>query len=554
MYGNTNASLNGAASVALGGEPDILGSGFCIGPSSNSGTACLLGTFTANLAGGYAYFTDLFVKFAGPNFSLMTRVILNNGLSFSVATEHFHVLPHPPRIAGITFSDAFTHLILSFDSPTNFADMKGSGSCEQLFTSTVVKALGPPSTPRCDWRNAKTVWILFGNPSTINPNDCLSFQDSIKIYATMSWVQTIQTNGIAANQQVQDLENLNVKVQFTSPGIRTPTCYPASIPTKLEAIHVLSSEMGVTVSAVKYFRINQVEYFFVANFCSGDRCRLDQNIQYTIAKVEINSTVFMRQISADGSQMLIKIQDIPTQGPLAVLLPCIVDTNVDGGLNTRQFLLVVNSKRKSERQVFALGAVDVWVWRDRGPESGFELRQEITFEHRPLHASVIDDNDGVLLAVVTEQGVIILRWVEGSFRASDGVVPSLYNWRPGEAFGWVPGQFLEKIQILPVINPSYCLLHRIPSHPHRIYLAVADSEMGGGVKIYQWDPNGCLAGCFQSQALVKLSAVAPRSVGIFSAGGEDFIVVANYAEGSPSLDQVSKVWFSAFLFCGREKN
>ena len=373
----------------------------------------------------------------------------------------------------------------------------------------------------------------------------------------MSWVQTIQTNGIAANQQVQGIEKLNVGVQLTSPSIRTPTCYPASAPTKLESIHVLTSKMGVTVAAVKYFRINKVEYFFVANFCSGDRCRLDQNLEYTTAKLEINSTVFMRKYSADGSQSLDKIQDIPTQGPIAALLPRIVDTSVDGGLNTRQFLLVVNSKQKSARQVFALGAVDVWVWRDKGPESGFELRQEIAFEHRPVHASVIDHDDGVLLAVVTEESVTILRWVEGSFRAADGAAPNLYNWFPGETFGWVPGQFLEKIQTLPAINPSYCLLHRIPSHPEGLYLAVADSKMGGGVNMYQWDENGCLAGCFQSHALAKLPAVAPRSVGTFSAGGKEFVVVANYAEGSLSLDQVGEILgcncpthFFVFIFVG----
>ena len=531
-YGNTNASLNGSALISLAAAPATLGSDYCVDSSSMGRTACLDGTFESYLQNGFANFTNIFVKFSAPNFTLRFDVTLPESLILKAFTQRFHVLPHPPRISGLTFSSAFTHLILTFDSPTNLAEMKGSGNCAQLFGSLLVQAFS--QTARCDWRDTTTVWILLGNNASVYPSDCLLFKDGVVIHSAVNWIRIPLTNGLMTNQLINTVEVINVDFQLISPNIPPPWCFPLSLPVKLELTSTFNSEMDETVSAVKHFSDNENDYFVIAKYCSGPRCRLDQSFAHTSANMEINTSVYL--ISNTNAQSLLKIQDIPTQGPVTLLLPKIYDTSINGGLDFRQFLVVVNSQQKAKRIEFALGAVDIYVWRDTGPVAGFEFRQEITFVNRPVHASTIDDDDGTLLAVATESDVVILRWIEGSFRASSSL-PLPLGWFPGETFGWVHGQFLENIQSLPGEIPSFCHLHRVQNRPQDLFLAIADSSFGGRVKIFQWNRDGCILGCFMSEPLASLQAVAPRSISTFSSGGRDFLVIANFAEGSAALDQ-----------------
>jgi hypothetical protein len=532
-FGNTNASINGSAHVSLAESPDTQGSDYCVDSSSYDGTACLLGKFSANLENGFANFTNIFIKFSAPNFTLKFHVVFSDDSELSVLSQRFHVLPPPPRIIGMTFSVTFTHLILTFDSSTNMAGMQGSGNCAQLFASTAVQAFA--QTARCDWRDPTTVWILLGNNAAIYPSDCLVLNSNVAITSAVTWIQVPLTNGVQVNQLATGAEAVNVDFQLISPKMLTPLCFPVNMPAQIELSSIFNSEMDLTISAVKHFSTGGNHYFFVAKFCSGLRCKIDVSLSYTTAKMEINSSVYLWSTSRVNP--LIRVQDIPSQGPVAVLLPTIYDTSIHGGISRRQFLFLVNSQQKTGRVEFALGAVDIYVWRDRGPMSGFEFRQEITFENRPVHASTIADENGTILVVATEVNVVVLRWVEGSFRASS-TMPLPLGWFPGEKFGWVPGQFLENIQTLPGNNPYFSLLHRVPDRPQDLYLAVAESTLGGTVNVFQWDSQGCIVGCFLSEPFASLPAVAPRSIASFSAGGYNFIVIANHAEGSTVLDQV----------------
>ena len=533
--------MNGSAMIGLADAPDVHNSGYCVDSSSNGGTACLLGTFSADLQFGFAYFTDLFVKFPGPNFTFRFHAVLSDDTILAVSTDKFNVLPHPPRISGIYFSVSFTHLVMIFDAPTNFANMKGSGNCAQLFGSSAVQAFAAAS--RCDWRDASTVWILLGNEATVNPGTCLTFKSGVVLYSTYSWIKVIQTDGVIANLPVNNVEAVNVDFQLTSPNMLSPLCYPVTLPVQLNLYGVLDSEIDFTISAVKHFAIESNQYFVMARYCSGNRCKIDESVAHTTAKLEINSSVYLW--SHSQTNPFVKIQDIPTQGAVTLLLPQIEDTSVAGGLAVRQFLIIVNSQQKASRAAFALGAVDIYVWRDAGPSSGFEFRQEITYADRPVGADTISDPDGQLLVVVTTTRANVLRWVDGSFRASHTASPPL-GWFAGQAFGWIPGQFLESIQDLPAQSPTFGLLHRQQDLTQNLYLAVADASSGGAERVFQWEPAGCIAGCFSSEPLASLPAVAPMSVGSFSAGGKDFLVVANFAEGSASLDQVPKPRGRAF--------
>jgi hypothetical protein len=546
-YGNFNPSLNGVGSISIQvGSPDMAGYSFCTSPESNSGTKCLNGVFSAPVLGGFAEFTDVYIRHPGPGYKFRFHF---NGI-FSI-TPPFDVLPPPPRVIGAFFSPSFTGLTVKFDAETNQGDMGDSIACNAIFSAPTLTKLGNGAV--CSWADAKTLDIILGNDAQLVPEGTLEVSKQAKIFSRIYFDKLPQTDGSTKNQRI-DLACIRFdtwKLDLKSPLLHVPACVQVVRPQQLLAAPELPNlvEDHVSVSDAELFEMDGEHYVLSLYRCKGSlvegkgwACMLNPTLRGPSQHYNLDSKIY--RWKQDGTMVLHQV--LPTRGATDCEHFVFEDAIFQGGETPNDFLVIANS---ISDEFNSPSSVTLWV---RRPENFnlFSLRQEITkhidipsaVKVRYHEYSVQKSGFGVLperslLLIVANTGqtnaITVFKWVPGSFRAPGGK-------------SWVDGKFddVQDVQSIPALQAQNIEVYNVGPD---LYLTVANSEESGSyrtpVVIYKWTRDvSCSSAdkmCFRPQ--ISLPALGARSVTAFSLPGPAglpryFLGVANHLEGEKTTE------------------
>jgi hypothetical protein len=331
IYGNLNAQVPGAADVSVApGTPNMAGFDFC---QRNGGHDCLEGDYTSQVVAGLATFTNLFVRQPGLGYQLRFSFAGINGY-----TRLFNALPPPPRMVGIAFSPSFSDVLLNFDVDTNRANMGNSLDCSLILSQASIQTLGAGAT--CSWRGPRTVVITLGNNARITPTTPFSLSPTVRISTSITWAPVVQTDsGLAENDRVGSGSAGDPRAQSLTSVLAPPSffCRRLMLPQRLTRMAVLPpSEAQAAVSATATFEVQGTRYWAVASQCTGVNC------QVLGATNQVSLDLNIYRLGADG--LYSRSQVLPSYGAVELKTFETVDARkVDGGYETRNFLLVVNS-------------------------------------------------------------------------------------------------------------------------------------------------------------------------------------------------------------------
>jgi len=560
-YGNVNGSVSGYAriSLPLGVQPDFAGYAFCVARmTSEQGTICLTGSLNAAFRGGFCAFTDIFIRHEGPGWKMQFTFGTVTALS-----DIFHVLPSPPILSGIAFSDNFASVVFNFNTPTNRAGMQERLTCEDVLSPAAILSLGP--NPMCSWESDYKLVATVRSNATVRISDDLKLAPNAVIYTSAHYSRMMQSDGSYRNSRVvvPQPEGLSL----TSPR-STPICRPVMLPERLKphaeldalpASHQSNSPNAEYVSsaAAAYFEIDGENFVAIANFCRGKNCKHDAEVRLASAEYDIFSSVY--KWKDDGSFTF--VQAIPTQGAMDVKAFEEEDSREDGPPGRKQFLVFANfySRVKDPRlcaSVFDCTA-NATVWQYNYLKKQFERRQNIRSVSYGTAVDVRRHNGELYLAAtstVIAEYVQVFRWIEGGFRY-DETEGWIYGWQPGQTFGWVPAGFSNLVQELPAASASDAHLYHAGSH---FCLAVANYANGTSnkapVNVYKFNPTGCslVGGCFELVA--QLPALGAKSVANAdshpASGGNvrHFLVVANSFEGDRDAEVPSHSIKNSYVY------
>ncbi len=334
IYGNLNAQVPGAADVSVApGTPNMAGFEFC---QRHGGHDCLEGDYSSQVVAGLAAFTNLFVRHPGPGYQLRFSFAGINGY-----TRVFNALPPPPRMVGIAFSPSFSDVLLNFDVNTNRANMGNALDCSLILSQTSIQTLGAGAT--CSWRGPRTVVITLGNNARITPTTPFSLSPTVRISTSITWAPVVQTDsGLAENDRVGSAADPRAQT-LTSMFAPANFCRRVMLPQRLTRLAVLPpSESQAAVSATATFTVQGARYWAVASQCTGVNC------QVLGATNQVSLDLNIYRLGVDG--LYSRSQVLPSYGAVELKTFETVDARkVDGGYETRIFLLVVNSLSQQVR-------------------------------------------------------------------------------------------------------------------------------------------------------------------------------------------------------------
>ena len=563
-YGNLNASTSGVGHVSLpfqrgstqqtaaafqaaGGllVPYMAGFSFC---RSKHGSACLAGSISTHVVNGVGYFTELFVQHPGPGFRFEFEF---TGLT--VWSPPFNVLPAPPRVTGISFSETFSAITVNFDRSTNLAGMQDSTDCRKIFDYDSVLKLGVGAA--CSWPDASRLLATLGNKAQLLPGDVLSFTSSAVILSSMWWRPIVLAGGTVSNQRIyapdESVLTDAANIALTSCPMPRLTCKSVMLPERVREDTVINADKDVATSDIEHMTIGSTHFIAVANHCEGRNCYFDPNVAFSGANFDLDSVIYEWQ--ADGN--LREYQRIPTYGASDLTGFVLDDALTTGGYAPRQFLAVANyiSNVKATRH---LAATQIWAWDDDTLQ--FALRQRIP-TNGGMSVNVLL-HDGNTYICVTNTGpesyIKILRWVAGSFRIDGNGAD--YGWEEGQTFGWVPGLFLEPLQTIPTDGAMQAVLY----HAHgeaAMFLAASNYQSQGSnkvhVEIYRWreevcheDPSASFLNISCFDQILALPALGARTVTPFVVEGNNYMAVANYFNGDISAEQSVHYEADSFVY------
>jgi hypothetical protein len=561
VYGNINASSSGVGNIRLpfeeetlerlrlefggSGVPAMAGFAFC---RNGRGTACLAGSFQTVVANGVGYFTDIYIRHPGPGFLLEFEYDGMIGLS-----KPFNVLPPPPRVTGITFSETFSSVFVNFDAATTLLG-KSSTGCERIFDLTSLQKFGFGA--QCSWPSEFVLLVTLGPYAELKQGDILSFTASAVFTRKMYWRPVVQSGGIIANQRIfapdARMQSDSAVIALTSNPMPKLECKPVILPERVVENTVISAERDVTTSDVEHFSMGGTHYFAVANYCQGQNCLVDAQVAFTTSINDLNSSIYAWL--PDGTLRL--HQSIYTHGATDLKEFVIVDALHTGGYARRQFLAVANYRTTSNDEPDVHS--QIWAWDFE--HNLFELRQNI----RTVGGTSVDvlEHGTDVYIVLTNTGpksyLTILRWVPGSFREDTNGKD--YGWASGQTFGWVPGLFSEPIQDVPTAGAMSAVLYHAYGQT-AMFLAFShykNSSEGSNMafaEIYRWREDICYdngnanrlnISCFDR--ILRIPAIGAMKVTPFAIEGFNYLAVANHFNGDPSSEQSVHYELDSFIY------
>ena len=558
-YGNINTTISGVGYISLpfpreGLEafqnagllnvPDMAGFSFC---REKAGTSCLSGTLTASVVKGVGYFTNVYVRHPGPGFRFEFEF---EGMT--AISRPFNVLPPPPRVTGISFSETFSAIVVNFDRQTNLAGMQDTTDCRRIFSSSSNYKLG--SGAQCSWPNAATLLATLGNKAQLRPGDLLSFTGTAVIVSSMYWRPVVQAGGVISNQRIyapdERVYSDSAILHLSSGPMPRLECKAVMLPESVQDDTVISAQTDLAAADIEHFVIDGKHYMAVANHCLGRNCYFDIEVIFTTGMFDLDSVIYQWQ--PDGT--LREHQRIPTHGANDLQSFVIKDALNTGGYAERQFLAVANYRTLSKTKP----TVSAQIWTFDLVTEQFVLRQEIPTVGG-TSVDVMQHVDDIYIAL-TNTGphsfVSVLRWVPGSFR--EDINGHLYGWPAGQTFGWVPGQFIEKIQTIPTDSAMNAVLYR-PFGEAGMFLAVSNYQRESSnrvhVNIYRWREQVCYddpfaanlnISCFDK--ILAIPALGARSVTPFAVNGSNYIAIANHFDGDSKSERSVHYEADSFIY------
>jgi hypothetical protein len=559
VYGNVNTTISGIGYIslpyprdtleeiqdpALLNVPDMAGFGFC---RHQQGTSCLSGRLTATVRKGVGYFTEVYIRHSGPGFRFLFEF---EGMT--AVSRPFNVLPPPPRVSGISFSETFSSIVVKFDAATNLAGMKDTTDCRRIFSSTSTRKLGAGA--ECSWPDASTLLATLGNQADLHPGDLLSFTGTARITSTMYWRPVVQAGGIVSNQRIYAPDKRvlsdSAVIRLSSGPMPRLECKAVMLPESVKDDTLVRADKDVAAADIEHMIIDGTHYMAVANHCLGRNCYFDLEVVFTTGIFDLDSVLYRWE--PDGR--LVEHQRIPTHGANDLKSFVLRDAMNTGGYADRQFLAVANYRTLSKVKP----TVNAQIWTFDPAKQEFILRQAIPTVGG-TSVDVMRHGDHVYIALCntgTQAYVTILRWVPGSFR--EDINGHLYGWLPGQTFGWVPGLFSEPIQTIATDNAMSAVLYR-PFGESGMFLAVSNFMKRGSnrvnVTIYRWREQVCYddpfaadlnISCFDS--ILAIPAVGARTVTPFNVNGTNYMAIANHFEGDSTSERSVHYEVDSFIY------
>ena len=563
IYGNLNTTVSGTGLISLpfsrgfanddfdyNSVPAMAGFGHC---QTKRGTACLSGDLSTQVDRGVGYFPEVYVRHPGPGYRFEFE------FEGKIArSQLFSVLPPPPRVTGISFSETFSNVIVRFDVDTNLGGMQGSTDCAKLLTSDSLHKVSGNlngTGAMCSWPDASSLLVSLGNGATLTPGDGLEFTKDAVVVSGMHWRPVVQAGGNIENQRVHaadaSVQSDDAVMALSSMPMPHVSCQPVILPEKVQETLEITAGTDVAAADIEFFAIDGLHYFAVANHCQGRNCFFDVEVMYTTGKFDIDSIIY--QWLPNGA--LREHQRLATHGAVDVKKFEVFDALNTGGYANRHFLAIVNSRSSDELTSLSTEILtwerNVVVCHDVLNKWCFVSRQNIS----TTGGSSVDvhEHGQDLFIVICSTGpssfLTILRWVPGSFRSdSDG--PAKYGWPDGVDFGWVPGLFAEPVQTIPTQGALSAILYSPVGHS-ALFLAVSNYVRHGSnqvdVTIYRWIQESALnQGLFDS--FLSIPALGARSVTPFSVDGHNYLAIANHFDGDAASEQSVHYQVDSFIY------
>ena len=469
-------------------------------------------------------------------------------------SELFNVLPPPPRVTGISFSETFSAIVVNFDAPTNLAGMQDSTDCKRIFTQKSVLKLGIGA--QCSWPDASVLLATLGNNAELLNGDILSFTSTAVILASVYWRPVKQAGGIISNQRIYALDarvqSDSAMIALTSCPMPKLNCKSVMLPERAKADTTISSEKDVATADIEHFTIDGSHYLAVANHCKGRNCLFDIEVIFTTGIYDLESIIY--QWKSDGT--LQEHQRIATHGASDLKGFVLNDALNTGGYARRQFLAITNYRTTNT----AIPDLHTQIWAWNPSTQKFVLRQKIP----SVGASSVDvlEHSIDVYMVISNTGpeayLTILRWVPGSFR--EDINGANYGWDDDLTFGWVPGLFLETIQTIPTDGAmSAVLFHPYIENKPAMFLAVSNYQSKGSNKvnatIYRWREEVCFdhpaakslnISCFDS--ILSIPVLGARTVTPFVVDSINYLAVANHFNGDSASEQSVHYELDSFIY------
>lgn len=541
-YGNINA-LGAGPNANVTVRLEAVGvAGLTAYCAFGSGQICLEGTLNASLSAGKAEFPSLYIRHPSPAYRLSYTVGAVHGFS-----RLFAAVPPPPRLMGASFAASFTQVKLVFDSD---ASTSGTVSpCSMLFDAPTSALLG--GSAQCSWSSPRVLLAALSNNATLVGSSPMVLSPSLLVRTALSWAPLLLSSGLTSLDRIPSSASANSSVALLSPYASAPPCAPVQLSERLSRLPFdLPVSPDEAIVGALSFTEGGTEYWAVASSCRGLNCLLSGGGQPA-------TQVPIYRLEPIGGVAL--VQSLPCNRATALDTFLALDVRQSqGGFQSRIFLLVTDADGAS-----------LWALQ----EGTLTLRQTLPAP-MATGASILLFAGDLYLAVTHSAGVLVQRWVQGSFRSQPFA---------GGAIQWVPGSFAERLQTWPAYRASASILYEASG---QLFMAVAESALPGGsrrapVSILRWRKQTCtgmLTGCFE--AFMSVPGVGVRAVAAATLeGAGDVLVVANHVEGVEgqelgyqferdsyviSVDYASKAWsllqsfstsgatsLSLFTHCGR---
>ena len=331
----------------------MAGFSFC---RNQRGSACLSGSLSTNVIRGVGYFTELYIRHPGPGFRFEFEF-----MGMTAWSRPFNVLPPPPRVTGISFSETFSAIEVNFDAGTNLAGMQDSTDCRKIFDHESVLKLGVAAS--CSWPDSSTLLATLGNNAKLLPGDVLSFTSSAVILTSMRWRPIVLAGGTVSNQRIYapDTRVMTDTATFALTSVPMPRlqCKSVMLPERVREDTVISGDKDVATADIEHMTIGSSQYLAVANHCLGPNCYFNIEVAFTSASFEIDSIIYEWQ--TDGN--LREHQRIATYGASDLTSFVLDDALSTGGYAPRQFLAVSNQK-SNKQSSHKKAATQIWAWDD----------------------------------------------------------------------------------------------------------------------------------------------------------------------------------------------
>jgi hypothetical protein len=561
-YGNLNTNVSGVGRISLpfprlAGQtlsmteiPNMAGYRFC---QNKKGTACLSGTLETSVEKGVGSFPNVYIRHPGPGFQFEYEYGGKVALS-----KPFNVLPPPPRVTGISFSDTFSAILIHFDAPTNLAGMEDSTDCAKIFAKeSLLKLSGNEfgNGAHCSWPELSVLLATLGNNAQLHPGDPLSFSDNTIILSSIRWRPVVQAGGIISNQRMYAsdarVQRNSAVIELTSCPMPTLERRSVILPESISRSKEIEASHKVSTADIEHFTIDGSHYLAVANHCQGPNCYFSIDIMYTLAQYDIDSIIF--QWTSDGS--LREHQRIPTHGATDVKSFTTFDALNTGGYARQHFLAISNARTDNKDTPDTFCQIFIWEnnpinCKDIADSTCFVFRQKIP----TIGGTSVDvlEHGTDLFIVLTNTGpnsyISILRWVPGSFRRG----------ADGSSFEWVSGLFDELVQTIPTDGAMSAILYHPFSHS-ALYLAASSFVSQGSnqvhVKIYRWREDVCndnkvaasmQVSCFDH--LLSIPAFGARTITPFSISDKTYLAFANHFNGDALTEQSVHYELDSFIY------